>query len=559
MKKLWTMALFFTMSLSLSGCMLKDTFDRYTQKANEAKEAAKEKEEKENLDKDTNGEDSGEESEENPYFEDDNIGGPRYEEEGIKPLSIYMGTHSEWVQDKETYYQICYIDYPYLSLEEAKEYPELCIAFEELNAYWKDYAEQQLPSLEAGAGEMYDLYRNGELSYFDAQYENYSYEVVRADERVVSMWENSDGYWGGAHGGYASFGKNFDPKTGEELTLSDVLTDTRYLPQIISTRLAEEYPDMEFFTDVYKYVDDILKGNGELNWVLTHTGIMFHFNVYEIGSYADGAFSVEIPFEYDPNMFNPYYTESCQEFFKKTDSLYYDLNGDGSKDSANVYAYMEDWSYREYTVRLNDAEIVQETWAYELAPYFLHTEDGRTYLYVELTSDNDYKSIDVFDLNGVQPVCICSIGNAGFKSIVYDEQEYYYATQIYGSPEVFYLKSKTDMFSTLMGYRAFELGEEGIPVPLTEWYMLDENYEHILTLKQDIKADIVDEAGNVIEEDVILSAGVQLPFYRTDNANYTDFLVGDEIYRITVDSNEWIRTVDGVDIDEIFEGMLFAG
>lgn len=132
-------------------------------------------------------------------------------------------------------------------------------------------------------------------------YERSTTVDVRCDEAVVSLLSSGESYTGGAHGYAWSAGKTFDPQTGEELSLSDVLKAPELLPAILSEKLLASYDAESFFDS-----PELLLAEYEIDaysWVLTEDGIDFYFNPYEIGPYASGIFAVSVGYEEQPDLF----------------------------------------------------------------------------------------------------------------------------------------------------------------------------------------------------------------------------------------------------------------
>ena len=107
--------------------------------------------------------------------------------------------------------------------------------------------------------------------------------VRRADTLAVSLLEDGHNYEGGVHGMFGVRGRNFDSKTGQELSLSDVCPDLPELAEVIKEQLIREYPDASFVGSGAETVD-YLMGVGNISWTLDPTGVSFYFNPYLIGS-----------------------------------------------------------------------------------------------------------------------------------------------------------------------------------------------------------------------------------------------------------------------------------
>ena len=102
-----------------------------------------------------------------------------------------------------------------------------------------------------------------------------------------------------------------------------------------------------------------------------------------------------------------------------------------------------------------------------------------------------------------------------------------------------------------------------MPVPQTPYYEFD--YTRNLTLKRDLTLQGVaysddGSAGNETGE-VTVKSGETLSFWRTDGESYMDLKRADgSAVRCRLDeSHGWPYTIGGVDIEEAFDGIMFAG
>ncbi|MBR5410656.1 MAG: hypothetical protein IK104_08280 [Clostridia bacterium] len=121
-------------------------------------------------------------------------------------------------------------------------------------------------------------------------YENvYAWVAYRSD-RVISFVFSGDNYGGGAHGSYWQYGVTADLDTGRQLTITDVFDDEdpgellEDIKESIRDAVEErrnERPSLDGYTldKLFFWID----ADGEL---------VVYIPVYELGSYADGAFTV---------------------------------------------------------------------------------------------------------------------------------------------------------------------------------------------------------------------------------------------------------------------------
>ena len=145
----------------------------------------------------------------------------------------------------------------------------------------------------------------------------------RADDKVVSYLRESYSQLGGAHPSTFFAGKNYDTKTGSELTLQDVVANYDDVYQYVLDELAknEKQPENEncYFDGYEDTVKEMFYGNSDsesavtdanseetglypmpafsVQWYLGDDGLNILFNDYDIAPYAYGPSLVTIPYD----------------------------------------------------------------------------------------------------------------------------------------------------------------------------------------------------------------------------------------------------------------------
>ncbi|MBT8253573.1 MAG: DUF4163 domain-containing protein [Flavobacteriaceae bacterium] len=120
-------------------------------------------------------------------------------------------------------------------------------------------------------------------------------EVIYQSHEVICLAINGYMNTGGAHGNMNITFYNFEGETGRILQIDDILTDKEaftefvkpYFEKAIESKEGEKLSDY-FFGDPFH-----LPANIGIN----EDGILMLYNVYEIGSYAQGITEFTIPFE----------------------------------------------------------------------------------------------------------------------------------------------------------------------------------------------------------------------------------------------------------------------
>jgi hypothetical protein len=123
-----------------------------------------------------------------------------------------------------------------------------------------------------------------------------NFEIRYAGKHLLSLLETTDWYTGGAHPNYGFAGHTFLQEDGEleVLELADLFTENADLSGV--TKLVEE----DLLGQQASFMPEAFNGQTLQNlssFTLSPRGITFHFAPYAVGSYAEGAYEVTVPFE----------------------------------------------------------------------------------------------------------------------------------------------------------------------------------------------------------------------------------------------------------------------
>ncbi|MBO4373838.1 MAG: DUF4163 domain-containing protein [Lachnospiraceae bacterium] len=438
---------------------------------------------------------------------------------------------------------VAYGYYPVIK-SEGKDHEKLAAALDDMTAKLKADVESNLDDIEGMAKE--DIANGRDLP---GGYYTYYCEplVTRGDENVLSIVFTYDTYSGGAHPSEWYLTKNFDAKTGEELHIANVITDPSALPKVLSEKLLSEYDKEIFFDeDVDKLIREGYEEDQNYEYTLDNSGICFYFSQYQLAPYASGAQITVLGYDE--------YADLVKEEYAKKDGDYIEGIVPQKKYTAsgkNVFSLFyypnsdDDYEYElDYTFNGKDGS--ENITCCGMQPYIVK-KGNNYYLYLNELQMNDYQSIDVY-----------TIEDSGFKKKGTCERGFRYLGPT--DPENFDLAGRTDMLSTNETYRSYRVGDDGMPVPNEEYDHIIGSVSEKLTLKKDIEAEVYADENATESKKETLEKGTVLYYLRTDNETFVDMKTEDgRVVRFHPETKEYPQTVDGTDIEELFDGVMFAG
>ncbi len=476
--------------------------------------------------------------------------------EDLSFISVMLGEKNieEW--DENTV--ICNVAWNDLKLSEddEKKFPNLKKTFDKLNADALKDAKALMYELE-GAAEDLSGDENNPI-YLEGRSKVY---LQRADTKIISYLEDVFVHSGGVHPDYHYITSNFDPKTGEKLTLTDVMPSTRGLPDILESELNIKYDYLNFgvnqlWTIFNEYSPE------DYNWTLDYQGITFWFSPYDIAAYAAGPLSVKIYFDEEPYIFNEEYTKAPSENYAvmlpMRQRFDFDINTDDDKKDYVEADMLPDQygSYNMLSVTLNGKTFTDEiNYAYDFDVYLAHI-GNKSYIYSDSFSDNDYHMFSTWDINDDIPRITEQLSGSqlGTEYIEEGVNEGTVYKQAFNNPEHFTLQTRFEILGTRGGTAVFKISKShGKPE------MTDDAYTFIYG--HDVKTAIPLEAELLPDmEETELPAGTLLIPYKTDGKSYVDLKTENGgIVRLDIDVSDWPRMVNGIAEDECFEELLYAG
>lgn len=168
------------------------------------------------------------------------------------------------------------------------------------------------------AGDLGTVYEGAPV--YVQSYEDLTFHVIRADDKVISVAWGIEGYDQGAHGWYTQEYWNYYTQTGERITFDSLGSGFREKALELVTKKAAEMQakDGRFFPDYEKAIKlVVLDGTEDLaaiyqeafgtnddnydkispTFAITENGFFFESGQYVLQSYACGIIDIEIPAE----------------------------------------------------------------------------------------------------------------------------------------------------------------------------------------------------------------------------------------------------------------------
>lgn len=423
-----------------------------------------------------------------------------------------------------------------------------------------------------------------EMKEFPDDDRNITYEydntvsLARADSSVFSYMRTDYSYLGGAHPNTQHNGYAYDASSGRQLCLDDVTDDKDKIYDEVMKQLKASEDSSAYFEgwqDTVKQWFD----NSNLNWYFDQTGLEVVINAYDIGPYAMGSKTISI--SYDSGLIKKEYcidsADAAQEVTFCSDFTYTDADGNKKNAYFSTGDTSEDEGNQNAVLCIAKSEDDSNPVKVDLSGYTINkvylmtAPDNRKYLYVDSTSDNDFHTLDVIDMNSDKYEII---GNCD-DGAIYDHDIL--------DCDSFFLGTKLYILGTYDAYRTYHVGNDGMPEASEEEYTI-ENYDEdwadqytdeetagsipelkdlpyssALKTKCDINVMMHSDESDAKSKESIPSGTVCIP-YKTDGKTYMTFKsVDGKMFDVDVEADGYEYSIDGKDQYDVFDGMIYAG
>jgi len=182
------------------------------------------------------------------------------------------------------------------------EYPELILnggkPAADFNQVAKNLAMKQVAEFKSSMAEntAEDIKNLPKGMNFDLEV---GYTIEHVSEDLISVNFGRYEYTGGAHPNHWTFTLNYDLEKNRTLQLADLFKHESNYLEIISRHSIASIKKQQG-----EYADEEWIGRGAgpklenfKSWVVTEKGFKFNFDPYQVGPYAAGDFTVDIPYE----------------------------------------------------------------------------------------------------------------------------------------------------------------------------------------------------------------------------------------------------------------------
>lgn len=269
-----------------------------------------------------------------------------------------------------------------LSEDEADEFPALSEKLNETATMQRSAQDDEADNLSSFAKESLAA----DPEYFHTLISTLNVEVRRADTVAVSLLSDSFSSYGNIYGRYLH-GTTYNTATGEELAVSDVITDMSAIPSLVTEALVSRMDeDSEVTEDAVKNYFKETPADG-ISWTLDYNGVTFYFQPCELASSVYGPLCATIPFAGYDTLFASAYTAAPEAYIVTMPldmPLLLDTDGDGTPEGYRVGAgFDEEYLYYYGAGIYTDSEsYYEDLYADALTPCYVRTADGDNLIYL---------------------------------------------------------------------------------------------------------------------------------------------------------------------------------
>ena len=348
-----------------------------------------------------------------------------------------------------------------LWFDDAEKYPELAQTLEQTAAMIQRSMEEEFDNFCVMAREeSQPVGENREtwISTVDVQ-------VRRADSVVISLLSDSYADYGRIEDFRGMHGSNIDARTGQEIKLTDVITDLSRIPGIVTEELNSHMWAGDFYSDTA--VEDYFRNTpvDGISWTLDYNGVTFYFTEGDLAEAGYGRLTATVDFARYPELFSEKYMTVPDAYMVElpmNHSFFTDLNGDGDLEELNVTGFFDSdvGFYTKFGIYTDTDGYYhyEECFADGFIPYYVKTAEGGHYLYL-FCRENEGADMPMATLRVID----VSNGKLAETGTMHAGPGYIPMNifRVPTDPERFYLDDYDGMAQDMMPY---SVGANGIPV-----------------------------------------------------------------------------------------------
>lgn len=462
------------------------------------------------------------------------------QEEELLPLSVNIATNHK------TYYfeggEQAYLHLQYCDAEvEGDEYASLKRNVEK----WSMERSEGLRSLYSTFEEVAAMEAEGNEA-FDGYSLYHTLAASRADEKVLSLRDDTYQYIGGAHGSFYRYGVVFDSESGKKLALRDIISDWENFSQdaisYMTYQLNENYGE-ELFDDYVTTIEGLWAEDAEPDWYLDATSIVIVLQEYMVGPYVMGTPEVHLSYaEFAPYMKEAYLPGNGDGIasFDVNQELFLKLFG-SYEEVPMMLQYESTEENTNYSLWLGENEKILDDYMVIEDSYLLQRGD-EVYCLIEADMASDDYVTYVYRLTEGVIEEVTQLGAAIDQGNV--------------NSETVVMESWVYLLGTYGGVKTYHFDDNGEFVTDDTEYLLHKN-TYALTTTVDLPVTLEDAES-------ILPAGSHIVLNATDGETYVKFTIQEtgQTGILNVERNEtdyYNVTINGMNEYDCFEDLPYAG
>lgn len=292
---------------------------------------------------------------------------------------------------------------------------------------------------------------------------------VRSDDNIVSLLRITDNYFAVSSVIWYE-GFNFNPSTGAEIGIADIVGDRTAFAEMLVQRLTDKYGDLfDIDHDTLVSSIDMLVENESMPFVIGYDGFTFYLKDMIIGGYMDTTYAVTISFNdagaSDAFAYDAQVSKCAGDYMIQLPFGYgadYMLNGtDSPAVNLMITGLDRQYGYFDKTGIFADFDtmsIEESIYGSRIVPYLVKY-NGKFYMYIQYINDTDDEFLAVFKLSKGKFVRQNEDGPLiGFAD-----------NMLSVNPAEMEILSRNDLIGTTFEKAVYKVGKNGIPERVSKY------------------------------------------------------------------------------------------